>query len=164
MEKTANYQLNQWDAADPIRREDFNADNAAIDAALAALGETAAAHDETVAGLAANLGTAGKNCRLAVGAYTGNGTCGASKPCTLSANFYITAAMVACSGDNSIAQIPVIFLRGCTVAKAAGSATSAYNIVSWKDTSVSWYCTQELSNYQLNANCTYYYLLFGYEP
>jgi hypothetical protein len=35
LKKTQNYQLNQWDASDRILREDFNADNAKIDAALA---------------------------------------------------------------------------------------------------------------------------------
>ena len=34
--KTSNYDLNQWDAGDRVLREDFNADNATIDAALAA--------------------------------------------------------------------------------------------------------------------------------
>ncbi len=36
MQKTSNYQLNQWAATDPIDRKDFNSDNAAIDAALTA--------------------------------------------------------------------------------------------------------------------------------
>lgn len=49
MTKTTNYQLNQWDAADPIRREDFNADNAALDAAIAALSQQVTA-DKVVAG------------------------------------------------------------------------------------------------------------------
>ena len=34
MEKTRNYQLNQWAAGDKVQRVDFNADNAKIDAAL----------------------------------------------------------------------------------------------------------------------------------
>lgn len=34
--KTANYQLNQWDPGDRILREDFNADNERIDSAIAA--------------------------------------------------------------------------------------------------------------------------------
>ena len=34
MQKTANYQLSQYEADDRVTREDFNADNAAIDAAL----------------------------------------------------------------------------------------------------------------------------------
>ena len=34
MNQTPNYQLNQWDKTDRIRMEDFNADNAKIEAAL----------------------------------------------------------------------------------------------------------------------------------
>jgi hypothetical protein len=39
MTKTENFQFNQWDAADPIRRQDFNRDNAILDAALEGLGD-----------------------------------------------------------------------------------------------------------------------------
>ena len=34
--KTANLHLNQWEASDPVIRQDFNADNAALDAAVSA--------------------------------------------------------------------------------------------------------------------------------
>ena len=34
MTKTTNYQLNQWAKSDRIMMDDFNADNAKIDAAL----------------------------------------------------------------------------------------------------------------------------------
>ena len=37
---TAVYQLNQWDAADPVIRTDFNEDNAKIEAALDELRNT----------------------------------------------------------------------------------------------------------------------------
>jgi hypothetical protein len=37
MKKTTNYQLNQWDETDRILREDFNEDNAKIDAAIACI-------------------------------------------------------------------------------------------------------------------------------
>ena len=37
MQKTVNYQLNQWVKSDRIQMEDFNSDNAKIDAALKAL-------------------------------------------------------------------------------------------------------------------------------
>ncbi|MGN1004610.1 MAG: hypothetical protein ACI4O5_07195 [Oscillospiraceae bacterium] len=72
MNHTENYQLNQWDAADPIRREDFNADNAALDAALNAI-KNAAEEDvrslnETVAALADTV----EGHKIAVGSYTGN--------------------------------------------------------------------------------------------
>lgn len=36
MTKTTNYQLNQWDEDDYVKRTDFNADNAKIDAGIAA--------------------------------------------------------------------------------------------------------------------------------
>ena len=39
MNKTENYQLNQWELTDRIRMEDFNGDNEKIDAALAGLRE-----------------------------------------------------------------------------------------------------------------------------
>ena len=49
MNKTANFQLNQWEKTDRIMMEDFNRDNAAIDTALkgnadAVAAETAALH------------------------------------------------------------------------------------------------------------------------
>ncbi|MGM9608274.1 MAG: hypothetical protein ACI3XJ_12290 [Oscillospiraceae bacterium] len=81
MEKTANYQLNQWGAGDAIRRADFNADNARIDTALAAIrseaaGEAAAAQATGDRGLGVLKKLAGDVCRLAYqqdgkGTYTG---------------------------------------------------------------------------------------------
>lgn len=51
MNQTTNYQLSQWDGEDRILRENFNADNVKIDAALAALvaGETAETQARTTA-------------------------------------------------------------------------------------------------------------------
>lgn len=37
MTKTEHYQLNQWDASDYVRREDFNEDNRKIEEALSAI-------------------------------------------------------------------------------------------------------------------------------
>ena len=56
MTKTTNYQLNQWAKTDRILMEDFNADNAKIDAAMAGFG----------------------NCKIEFGTYTGDGTVGLS--------------------------------------------------------------------------------------
>ena len=41
MKKTTNYALNQWEAEDRVTREAFNADNAAVDAALKAVADAA---------------------------------------------------------------------------------------------------------------------------
>jgi len=65
MTHTQNYNLTQWDAADRILRSDFNADNAAIDAALAA-------HAVQLAKLG--------NCGIEVYTYTGTGTYGTGNP------------------------------------------------------------------------------------
>lgn len=40
MKQTENYHLNQWDLTDRIQMEDFNADNAKLDAALAGFRST----------------------------------------------------------------------------------------------------------------------------
>jgi hypothetical protein len=37
MNKTPRYELNQWELSDPVRMEDFNADNAKVESALAGL-------------------------------------------------------------------------------------------------------------------------------
>ncbi len=52
MTKTEHFQLNQWELSDRIMMEDFNADNAKIDAALGALSAE----------------------RIVFGSYTGDGT------------------------------------------------------------------------------------------
>ena len=70
MNQTPNFQLNQWSPEDYVRRTDFNADNLKVDSALAALGEAIAAAP-----------------KIAVGSYTGSGSCGASSPRTLTFAF-----------------------------------------------------------------------------
>ena len=65
MKQTAKFKLSQWDAADRILMQDFNADNLKIETALAA-------H-------AAAL-TARGNCRMETFTYTGTGKCGADNP------------------------------------------------------------------------------------
>ena len=52
MQKTVNYQLNQWVKSDRIQMEDFNSDNAKIDAALKSNADAVAA--ETAAREAAD--------------------------------------------------------------------------------------------------------------
>ena len=63
MNHTTNYQLNQWEATDRVTRDDFNADNAAIDTALKTVADAAAAAQSAVSGAV----------KLVTGSYTGNG-------------------------------------------------------------------------------------------
>ena len=69
MNKTTNYQLNQWERADRVKMEDFNADNVKIDRAIKAM-------DQRVDGLETLKG----NCQIYVYPYTGTGTYGYQNP------------------------------------------------------------------------------------
>ena len=68
MKQTEHYGLNQWELADRIRMEDFNCDNAKIDAALGTMAQ-------------ALLGAG--NCILETFQYTGNGKYGSDNPTTI---------------------------------------------------------------------------------
>ena len=138
MTKTQNYNLNQWAVADPIRREDFNADNAAVDAALAAI--------------AASVGSAG-NCRIATGSYTGDGKWGKSNPITLSMDFQPQWVMIAECGKNT--NTKPLEIKTCILLRplAGGTSTNGTALfVTWTDTSVSWYCYDDLENGMLAQN------------
>ena len=56
MNKTANFQLTQWEKTDRIMMEDFNRDNAAIDAALKSNADKAAAALAAATALEGKLG------------------------------------------------------------------------------------------------------------
>ena len=155
MTKTEHLQLNQWDAADPIRREDFNADNAAIDAALLAVGETAAA-------LAAALGSGGHNCRIAWGSYTGTGTCGSTAPTSLSVDFVPILVLVE-DETASKTKTSATFMRSMTTGyNGQGSLVH----LTWGDTGLSWYydtSTAVSAAAQMNAaGLVYHYTVLGY--
>jgi hypothetical protein len=69
---TPHYNLNQWERDDRILMEDFNADNAKIDTALAGLEETAMRHTSELARKG--------NCEVALYTYKGTGTYGRDIP------------------------------------------------------------------------------------
>lgn len=75
MNKTANFQLTQWEKTDRIMMEDFNRDNAAIDTALKS-------NADGVAALQTALEKCG-NCRITISSYTGTGTLGEAHPTSL---------------------------------------------------------------------------------
>ena len=171
MTKTEHYQLNQWDAVDPIRREDFNADNAAIDAvlsgkadadALAALKERLISMDDNLSALTAGLGGEGKNARLAWGSYTGTGTCGSEAPTSLSAGFFPILAVV--HDEVSAGNTPAaILIRGMSMGR--NNQWSLLHLT-WSSTGLSWYCTDQsvgdLPAAQMNkAGQVYYYAILG---
>ena len=80
MEQTSNYQLNQWDKTDRIQMEDFNADNAKLEAALAqeATARTAAdtnlQNSMNAAVSALETSIANNSLKVMTGTFTGNGS------------------------------------------------------------------------------------------
>lgn len=90
MNHTENYQLSQWERSDRVLMEDFNVDNAKIDAVL---GE----HTAQIA----NLG----NCRIEMFTYTGTGTYGKDHPVSITFSTR-PKAFIAVGADG------VIFCRG----------------------------------------------------
>ena len=104
MGKTANYGLPKWEKSDFIKMDDFNGAFANIDAALKANADAAAgaAGAESVSALARDVGTGGKNCRVALGSYTGTGKYGSANPNTLT--FPIKPVLVVITSPDSVAR------------------------------------------------------------
>lgn len=72
MNQTPNFQLNQWEKSDRIMMEDFNADNAKIEAALAQEAVARAAADTNLQNTLAALNMQ----HVITGSYTGVGKLG----------------------------------------------------------------------------------------
>ena len=86
MNKTANFQLTQWEKTDRIMMEDFNRDNAAIDAALKSNAEAVAALQTALAGVG--------NCSIEAKSYTGNGKYGQNNPTRIALSKKPKAAII----------------------------------------------------------------------
>lgn len=166
--KTENYQLNQWVGADRILMDDFNADNAKIDAALKGLADGKA--DESV--MTRELGHGGVNCRVVCGSYVGDGNGGRgssgtpTKPPTSISNlpFYPVLVIVTEAGS---AQ-PMILMRPSTHTHNEYSYSDDIE-VTWGDDSVNWRHSAtfisgtDLAQVQMNSSgVTYYYTAIGY--
>ena len=134
MTKTTNYQLNQWAKPDRVMMDDFNADNAKIDA----IAETAAACG---------------NCRIVYGSYVGNGQYGSSNPKTLT--FDGTPLFVALSG-----RYHFFAVKGCSFVQTLSSPSLADLSLplTWGDRSVSWYSTENADKQQNLSGTDYFYI------
>ena len=122
MKKTANYGLNLWEKTDRIQMEDFNADNAKIEAALAAAG----------------------NCKIVTGTYIGSGKYHSNTPNTLTFNGTPLALLIVGAGWFLCA------IQGSTSAPVMGDGNDTQSVViSWSENKVTWYNTSS-SIYQMN--------------
>lgn len=140
MTKTSNYQLNQWDASDRVLREDFNSDNAKIDAAL---GD----HEGRVAALesaAAHFG----NCLFYTASYTGNGSTTTGQTHTFPKKPMVVMITTPDSGAFNL-----IFWQGQDRARPVGA--SSYDVLlSWDGNKAAWKCEQ--NTYGANVKDTVY--------
>ena len=146
MTKTTNYQLNQWAKSDRLMMDDFNADNLKVDSALAALGEAIAAAP-----------------KIAVGSYTGSGSCGASSPRTLTSAFQPKLVIIV---ENSwdYLKAGTALISGQSLSAGIGGGTNSGAClgltVSWSGNSVTWYGPS--AEKQLDVeNCEYFYCAVG---
>lgn len=172
MNTTTNYTLPQWEKTDPIQLKDFNDAFGKIDAQMKKNSDatqtlqSGKADAQIVTNLAKNLGTAGHNCRIAFGEYTGTGTTGADNPNTLNFDFYPVLIAVAAAENFRSTDRVYFFLRPRTVVKSpyAGTTEPTDIRVQWADGGVSWYVTTGKATHQLNSSSvTYYYTVLGYD-
>ena len=146
MTKTTNYQLNQWAKSDRVLMDDFNADNLKVDSALAALGEAIAAAP-----------------KIAVGSYTGSGSCGASSPRTLTFAFQPKLVIVV---ENSwdYLKAGTALISGQSLSAGIGGGTNSGAClsltVSWSGNSVTWYGPSAEKQLDIE-NCEYFYCAVG---
>ena len=82
MKQTTQFGLNQWEQTDRILMEDFNRDNAKVEAALAEVSASAAASAATLAQHTAAIAKLG-NCQIYTTSYTGTAKNGAANPTVL---------------------------------------------------------------------------------
>lgn len=142
---TANYGLSQWARTDGICMDDFNNDNALIDAALAA-------------------GT-----KVETGSYTGTGTCGDGNPSSLTFDF--VPKLVLIIGNAWCGFITQDYNKGLFIG-IMQYLPNARATVTWSDSTLTWYAIS-YSSYngyyanlspeaQLNFSATtYHYIAIG---
>ena len=146
MTKTTNYQLNQWAKSDRVMMDDFNADNAKIDAALKAnadaIAETAAAFPLV---------------KIIAGTYTGNGAYNSSGARTLSFSGKPLAVFILPTDKNDGIG-PLILLHGAPWSTTNISNDYYFVRVTWGASSVSWYGTRNENLMANSSGKTYYYV------
>ena len=140
--QTPNYKLNQWEKSDRIQMEDFNADNAKIDAAIKA---EADARTSAVAALAATVAQCG-NCKIWTTTYTGDGTYGRNNPKTFTLPSKPVVVMVFALDYTSCMLLPYGCQRGTTVGQAVDHTCE----LTWTSNSVSLASIQG-AHHQMNA-------------
>ena len=152
MNKTANFQLTQWEKTDRIMMEDFNRDNAAIDAALKSNADKAAA-------LQTALASCG-NCQIGISTYTGTGTRGEEYPTVITFPKMPTVFFVRGRGTFFAAQGGAS--EGSLIVYDSGSAQIRDALLSWSGNQLS-IVSSNNAKYQLNTDNSLYWVLALYQ-
>lgn len=156
---TPNYNLSQWEKTDQVLMEDFNADNAKIDAALNGLrsslngkASTSALSglQSTVSGLSTTLGSKG-NCILYTTTYRGTGKYGEENPSSLTFPHRPMVVFLV-SGRSRLTLV-----RGAASWCDTQGGGSGVVDVTWGERSVQWYGLTAAA--QMSGGCSVVALL-----
>ena len=161
MDKTKNYQLNQWAAGDKVQRIDFNADNDKIDGAIAAVSARAGALETGKADKTALDAAKATIPKMAIGTYTGSGA--ASR--TISLSFTPKAVLVMTQdghtrssnyimGGLAVTGSPVKMVNGAEEFTAVTLVSNGFRV----------YYNIDDDYYKVQSNFkdrTYHYIAFG---
>ena len=131
MNKTANFQLTQWEKTDRILMEEFNSDNEKIDTALKS-------NADGVAALQTALASCG-NCKIVYGTYTGTGKYGRENPNKLTFSGKPVLVIVQAQSNTTDFDFHLRLVRGCGWAVGDRGNYSYTNSVAWGENYVSWY-------------------------
>ena len=152
MNKTANFQLTQWEKTDRILMEEFNSDNEKIDTALKA-------NADGVAALQTALASCG-NCQIGISTYTGTGTRGEEYPTVITFPKMPTVFFVRGRGTFFAAQGGAS--EGSLIVYASGSAQIQDALLSWSGNQLS-IVSSNNAKYQLNTDNSLYWVLALYQ-
>ena len=149
---TANYNLNQWQATDPVLRTDFNEDNTKIDTALKSLSTTTQQHTTQLAQQAAQLAARG-NITFATTSYVGTG-----KGKTNTLTFSKKPIFIYICGPFESSNL--FLMQGQARSMGHGMYNNyGNNTVTWSGNSVSWISMSNDESTQCNAEGGNYLVL-----
>lgn len=151
MNKTANFQLTQWEKTDRILMEEFNSDNEKIDTALKS-------GADGVAALQTALASCG-NCKIVYGTYIGNGKSGSANPNKLTFDGKPVLVIVQAQSNTTDFDFHLRMIRGCDWAVGDRNNYSYTNSVAWGENYVSWYNNKAETQFNLQGSVYSYIAL-----
>lgn len=157
MQQTEKYKLNLIESSDPFLPDGLNQNTQKMEDVMLAYEAKVDARIAPVAAMQKDLGTHGKNARIAWGSYTGNDKFGANNPTSLTFDFTPVLLFITTTTGGARA----VFIRGCGL--VTHGTSNYYVTASWPGKKVSWYNTSRADAQLNNSNFTYVYVAVGYD-